>query len=362
MPGEKPGSAKSWTNVPTRVKKFIYSIVAIVVALTVLLTKFDELVDTWNNLWAKLFPPGLDYVEFVIDSSTAMDGEFDDGQNKWISLVSAVRTSLPLFDPKHTAVRTYGGACLDPTSTRMVADFGNSSTEAIEQKVAEVVVQGEEAPLYKALAETINDLRKQERFSKTDPSLTNRIIVISGGAACDYNEMSFRQLKERMLELGIRLEFSLIGMKAEGLALQQLSNLAKELDTRLYAVDRSQELLNAVEAKQPVDAFTKAKEYYESEQDSRALPLLDMYENKPEAMVMSGNIHANMNNPNRDEAKAVALYRRAGTAGNGEAWFQLGNIYSEKALQDSARVYWEKAVDLGFDRAKDRLKELTAAK
>ena len=362
MSEEKKQSAQSWTQLPTRIKKFIYSIVAIIVALTVLVAKFDELVDSWSALWQKLFPPGLDYVVFVLDASAHMDEDFDAGQSKWYSLVSGVRTALPLYDPENIAVRTFGGSCLDPKSTRLAVEFGDKTIPAIEEKVAGITVNGDDAPLFKALAETVDDFRKEKRLGKTDPSLTNRVIVVSGGSVCDYNEMAFKQLRERFNQLGISLEFSLIGMKAEGAALKQLATLAQELDGKLYAVDKGNEVLNALEKKDPVDALTKAKEYYGNEQDERALPLFEMYKDDVDAKVYRANIHANKNSPARDEKKAIELYREAGDAGNGEALYQLGNIYSDKGEKESARQFWEKAVDLGFDLAKEKLKDLTAAK
>ncbi len=360
MTEEENGSAQPLTKIPTRIKKFIYSIIAIVVALTVLITKFDELVDTWSALWEKLFPPGTDYVVFVIDTSAHMQDDFQPGQSKWYSLVSAVQTALPLFDPENTAIRTFGGPCLEPGSTSLAVDFGGKSTQEVDAKIAAIQPSGDDAPLFKALAETVNDLRQEARFKKPDPSLTNRIMVISGGFVCDYNEMSFTQLEERLAELGIKLEFNVIGMNADAVALQQLSALSQKLKGSLYAVDNAAELAGAVRSEEPVDALTKGKQYYENEQDQRALPLLELYPDATEATVYRANIYANKNSPARDEEKAVSLYKKAAEEGSGEAFYQLGNIYSEKGLEDAARKFWESAVDRGFDLAKEKLKRVAA--
>lgn len=350
---------KGWFGVISDAKKVIVLIGGILAGIYALIVN-------WDQLMQYFFPQPHEYVEFVLDSSSSMGEEFDQGRSKWESAKSVLLKTLTVFEPDNQKIvlRRFGGSCVQDNSTRLNVKLGKTNAEEIQNEL-DAIDLGGQATLLRALTEAIGDFEKEERFSSEN--LTNWIIVISGsGDECNNDSLQFKILRQRMSKLGIKPVFRLVGMKVGSGELVQLTNVAKALGGEIVPADNEAELQDAVESLEPGGDLTKnkAKEYYEKMNDSRALPLFEKNaeEGDVEAMVHAGYIFSDKNGPERNDSKAIHWFRMASDSGSAEAMYRLGAMYLDgqgvAANTDSAWSLWKKAESLGHEKAREKLGQL----
>jgi hypothetical protein len=200
-----------------------------------------KLWDVISDALSSELPP--DNTQYVLDASAAMGVEFGEDETK---LTAAGRTIADAVEGREgvgLALRRFGGACGEPGD--LLVDFGDDRADEIAEAARDQEAAGE-PNLVNAVVAAIDDYSDVDRFPR-DPGFERRIIVVTGSADGCFGDSAAEQIRRRMAQTGVQLDFTFVGVAVPAEERDSLRKVADDLESPVVFADTDAELEQVVD-------------------------------------------------------------------------------------------------------------------
>jgi hypothetical protein len=184
-----------------------------------------------------------DNTQYVLDASAAMGVEFGADETK---LSAAARTIADVVEGREgigLALRRFGGACGEPGD--LLVDFGDDRADEVAEAAGEQEAQGE-PNLVNAVVAAIDDYSDVDRFPR-EPGYERRIVVVTGSADGCFGEDAAEQIRRRMAQTGVELDFTFVGVAVPAEERDRLRQVAQDLESPVVFAETDVELGQVVD-------------------------------------------------------------------------------------------------------------------
>jgi hypothetical protein len=205
----------------------------------------------------------LSHTEIVLDTSAAMDGQFEGDETKFDAALRAIGQAGGR-DDEGLALRRTSADC--GGGDELLVDFGTDNKEEVLESAGKQQPEGK-SNIVNAVVEAVGDFRNEREFK--GPRSTRRVLVFTSGQDECFEGDVAGKIKAELEEAEVSASFTLIALKASGEDLQQLEELKSALQSadayvETRAPDSSEELEEAIgevneEADEAIEEGTEEK-------------------------------------------------------------------------------------------------------
>jgi hypothetical protein len=168
----------------------------------------------------------LSNTEIVLDTSSAMAGEFESGETKFDAAVRAIGQSGER-DDEGLALRRTSIGCED--EGELLVDFGTGHRDEVLSKAGEQHPDGE-SNIVSAVIEALGDFRTDQQLQE-GPASTRRVLVFTTGRDECFSGNAARKIEAELEQAQISASFTLIALKASEAELEWLKALEDALES-----------------------------------------------------------------------------------------------------------------------------------
>jgi hypothetical protein len=167
----------------------------------------------------------LSHTEIVLDTSAAMNEQFEGDETKFDAAVRAIGQAGGR-DDEGLALRGTEPGC--GSDDELLVDFGTGNTDEVLETAEEQQPAGE-SNIVNAVIEAVADFRNEREFK--GPRSTRRVLVFTSGQDECFEGDVAGKIKAELEEAAVSASFTLIALKASGEDLQQLEELKNALES-----------------------------------------------------------------------------------------------------------------------------------
>jgi hypothetical protein len=200
-----------------------------------------KLWDVIRDALASELPP--DNTQYILDASAAMEAEFGADETKLLAAARTIADAVEGREGVGLALRRFGGACGEPGD--LLVDFGDDRAVEIAEVAGEQEASGE-SNLVNAVVAAIDDYSDVDRFPR-DPGFERRIVVVTGSADGCFGDGAAEQIRRRMAQTGVELDFTFVGVAVPAEERDSLRKVAGDLESPVVFADTDAELGQVVD-------------------------------------------------------------------------------------------------------------------
>jgi hypothetical protein len=212
-----------------------------VVAVVFTLVGPPKLWDVISDAFSSELPP--DNTQYILDASAAMGVPFGDEGTKLTAAARTIARAVAPHEAVGLALRRFGGTCEERGD--LLVDFGEGRADEVAEAAADQDAAGE-SNLANAVIAAIDDYNDDDRFP-SDRDIKKRIVVVTGSADACLGEDASEQIRRRITQTGIELDFTFVGVAVPEEERDRLRAVASDLESPALFADTDDELADVVE-------------------------------------------------------------------------------------------------------------------